>query len=59
METAKSMEEQFAALSDNYDVLISFMVGQRAKLEEAGFSPTASESMVRETWIMMHRQMTA
>lgn len=51
--------EVLMTLASHYDDIVSFVVGQRAKLEEAGFSPTASEKMAMEMWRAIHLQMGA
>lgn len=45
-----SMTEAFMGLSENVDAAISFITGVREKLEKAGFSPTASETMAMSMW---------
>lgn len=48
MTTPQSPVEAMLALADAMDQIIATVAGYRAKLEAAGFSPTASEAMTTD-----------
>lgn len=50
--------DDFAVISDAFDQLVAMVSAYRAKLEAAGFSPTAAEAMTMQYHqLLIHQTM--